>query len=360
MKYVPFSIFKILFPHDPTLFHFMKKLILLLVFAVVFSAQAQKSDLTTLFRNEEPLEIKLKFSVKEVKKITVDTIYTASVMHFKTGDKWDSIPVEIRARGNFRRANCYFPPLRVKIKKDAAKGTVFEGNRSLKLVLPCKSAKDGNLVLREYVCYKMYEPVTKYIFHTRRVNIDFTDVSTKKMQHVPVVGFFIEDDDLVAKRFNAKVIETQMSPMRLQDSASLRHDFFQFLIANTDWSTAFMHNAKVIQMNDAKNTYVPLTYDFDMSGVVNAPYAQVNETLGIASVTERLYRGFCRQPQLMEAIRQEYLSNEGKIVGALKGHESLFEPKEFNGMHAFVKDFFEILRSNDRFKTNVLEKCRTK
>ena len=344
-----------------------KFFVLILILTAGLSAHAQKSDLTTLFSSEDPLEIKLKFSVKEVKKITVDTIYTASVMHFKTGDKWDSIPVEIRARGNFRRANCYFPPLRVKIKKDAAKGTVFEGNRSLKLVLPCKSAKDGNLVMREYVCYKMYEPVTKYIFHTRRVNIDFTDVSSKKMQHVPVVGFFIEDDDLVAKRFNAKVIEQQLSPMRLQDTASVRHDYFQFLIANTDWSTAFMHNAKVIQFADTKGgaAYIPLTYDFDMSGVVNAPYAQVNETLGIASVTERLYRGFCRPIQsaggksdLMESVRQEYLSKEGRIIGELKRHESLFEAKEFAGMNAFVKDFFDILKSDTRFKASVMDKCR--
>jgi len=333
--------------------------VMLLALVLSLPALAQKSDLTTLFSSEQPLDIKLKFSVKEVKKITVDTIYTASVLSFKTGDKWDSIPVEIRARGNFRRANCYFPPLRIKIKKDVAKGTVFEGNRSLKLVLPCKSAKDNNLVMREYVCYKMYEPVTKYIFHTRRVNIDFTDVSTKKMSHVPVAGFFIEDDDLIAKRFNAKVIETQLSPMRLQDTASVRHDFFQFLIANTDFSTAFMHNAKVIQVTDSK-VYLPLTYDFDMSGVVNAPYAQVNETLGIASVTERLYRGFCRTPQIMETVRQEYLANEGKIMGEIKRHESLFEPKELAGMTAFVKDFFDILRSPEKFKANVTDKCRTK
>ena len=336
-------------------------LLLILVMALPSLILAQKSDKTILFSSDAPLDIRLRFNVKDVKKITVDTIYTASVMHFKSGDKWDSIPVDIRARGNFRRANCYFPPLRIKIKKDAAKGTVFEGNRSLKLVLPCKSEKDGNLVLREYVCYKMYEPVTKYIFNTRRAAIDFTDVSNKKKAHLPVVGFFIEDDDLVAKRHNSKVIETQMSPMRLQDTASVRHDYFQFMIANTDWSTAFMHNAKVIQVSDSKAPYyVPLTYDFDMSGVVNAPYAQVNETLGIASVTERLYRGFCRAPGVMDAVRKEYLANEGKIMGELKRHESLFEPKEFTGMNNFVKDFFEILRSDTRFKTEVTDKCRTK
>lgn len=336
-------------------------LISILMMAMPSLISAQKSDKTVLFSSEAPLDIRLRFNVKEVKKITIDTIYTASVMHFKTGDKWDSIPVDIRARGNFRRANCYFPPLRIKIKKDAAKGTVFEGNRSLKLVLPCKSEKDGNLVLREYVCYKMYEPVTKYIFNTRRASIDFTDVSNKKKAHLPVVGFFIEDDDLVAKRHNSKVIETQMSPMRLQDTASVRHDYFQFMIANTDWSTAFMHNAKVIQVSDAKTPYyVPLTYDFDMSGFVDAPYAQVNETLGIATVKDRLYRGFCRAEPVMQAVRKEYQAKESAIMGELKRHENIFEPKEFVALNNFLKDFFDIMRTDSRFTTEVMGKCRTK
>ena len=116
-------------------------LVLLLSLGVIPSI-AQKKDLTRLFSTETPLEIKLRFSVKDVKKITNDTIYTASVLHYKDGDKWDSLKVSIRARGNYRRANCYFPPLRVKISKEDAKKTVFEGNRSLKLVLPCKSSKE--------------------------------------------------------------------------------------------------------------------------------------------------------------------------------------------------------------------------
>ena len=334
-------------------------ILIILIFAS-FCSYGQKSGLTPLFSEEKPIDIKLRFSVKDVKGIKSDTIYTASMMQFKNAaGQWDSIKIGMRARGNFRRANCYFPPLRLKIKKDDAKGTVFEGNKSLKLVLPCKSAKEGNLVFREYVCYQMFEPVTKYIFNTRLVNIDFTDVSNKKVSHVSVPGFFIEDDDLVADRHNGDVVERNIHPMALADSASVRHDIFQYMIGNTDWSTAFGHNAKLIQLKSNKKL-IPLTYDFDMAGFVDAPYAEVNETLGISSVKERLFRGFCRPEPLMQAIRQEYIANEKAILKAIENNQSLFDPKEYAGMNKFMADFFSTLKDNAKFKSDIIDVCRTK
>jgi hypothetical protein len=337
----------------------MRYLFFLILLISEINTFGQHAERTALFREEAPLDIRLKFSVKQVKGITVDSIYTATFIQYKNGAGWDSVAADIRARGNFRRANCYFPPLRIKIKKENARGTVFEGNRSLKLVMPCKSAKDGNLILREYLCYKMYEPITKYTFNTRLVNIDFTDNSNKKMSHIPVAGFFIEDDDQVASRHHGEVVERKLHPLAMEDSASLRHDFFQFMIANTDWSTAFMHNAKLIQFTESKK-YIPLTYDFDMSGFVDAPYAEANETLGITSVRERLYRGFCRNPEIVQAIRKEFQQKQDVIMAPLKSYQSGFEPKEYAGMIKYMDDFFAILNNDAKFKLLVTDKCRTK
>jgi hypothetical protein len=40
-------------------------------------------------------------SLKAIKKETVDTIYLASTLYYKNGEKtsWDSIPMKVRARG---------------------------------------------------------------------------------------------------------------------------------------------------------------------------------------------------------------------------------------------------------------------
>ena len=334
-----------------------------LLFALVFIPgllHGQKMDVTKLFLDEAPLDIKLSIAIKEVKAITNDTIYTPYVMHYKNGSGWDSIKIEVRARGNFRRKECYYPPLRVKIKKDDAKGTIFEGNKSLKLVLPCKQVKENSLIMKEYLCYQIYEPISKYTFNTRLANIEFTDNNNKKIKNVPILGFFIEDDDLVAKRHKGKVVEDlKLHPLSLQDSNSVRHDMFQYMVANTDWSTTFLHNAKVIQLEESKK-YIPLAYDFDMGGLVNAPYATVNPDLGIANVRERLYRGFCRTPELLQAVRKEYIGKEKDITEVINRYEGSFDPKEFASVKKYMEEFFTTLKSDSKFKYSILEKCRTK
>lgn len=336
--------------------HFRLILMLILIPGFLFS---QKKEVAALFLDEKPLDIRLSIAIKEVKAIESDTVYTNYMMHYKNGDQWDSIKIQVRARGNFRRKECYYPPLRVKMKKDDAKGTVFEGSRSLKLVLPCKQVKENSLIMKEYLCYQMYEPISQYTFNTRLANIVFTDLNNKKVNKVNFMGFFIEDDDVVAKRHKGKVVEDlKLHPKALQDSNSVRHDMFQFMVANTDWSTTFLHNAKVIQLNESKK-YIPLAYDFDMSGFVNAPYASPNETLGIASVRDRLYRGFCRSNEVMQAIRIEYLEKEPAINDILKSYESSFEPKEFASMKKYMADFFEIYKNDAKFKANIVDKCRT-
>jgi hypothetical protein len=267
--------------------------------------------------------------------------------------------VEVRARGEFRRKECYYPPLRLKMKKKDSKGTLFEGNKSLKLVMPCRQVKDDGLILREFMCYKMFEAVSEYTFETRLLNIQFTDENSKKVVDVQFKGFFIEDDDVVAKRHDGKVSEVNLHPKALEDKNALRHDMFQYMIANTDWSTTFQHNAKLIQLTESKK-YIPLTYDFDMSGFVDAPYAVADATLGISSVRERLYRGFCRDEAVTQEVRQEYVSQEAAIMAAAKQYESLFPAKEFAGIEKYLAEFFDTFKDDAKFKRDIIDKCRTK
>ena len=110
-----------------------------------------------------------------MKKKTTDSTYIETDLNFFQEDKWNTIHVSLRARGNFRRAKCYFPPIKMKIKKSQTKNTVFNGNKSLKLVLPCKIENENNdNILQEYIAYKIYEIISPYHFKTRRVDVDFT------------------------------------------------------------------------------------------------------------------------------------------------------------------------------------------
>lgn len=336
-----------------------KNLLIVLLSVFTFLAFAQREEVTPLFQKDTPFEAKLGFSIKEVKKITNDTIYTPSVLHYKNeSGTWDSIKIDLRARGNFRRANCFFPPIRIKMKKKDSDGTMFAGNKNLKLVLPCQNAKTaGDLILKEFVCYKLYEPITPYHFKTRLINLTLTDLSGKNPKSYPVIAFLIEDDDLVAKRYNGEITEIQLHPLRLHDTVSTIHDFFEYMIANTDWSSVAQHNIKVMQL--ASKDYIPLTYDFDMSGLVSAPYATVSEQLQISSVRERVYRGFCRPEPLFEYVRQEFIKLEPKIMKAASSVESQMNPKDVAGIQKYLGEFFNTLKSDKSFKDDILSKCRT-
>lgn len=335
-------------------------LLLIMIMGITLCVNAQQKDLTPLFQKESPVDMRMSFSIKDVKKITNDTVYTPSVLHYKNQNGgWDSLQIDIRARGNFRRANCFYPPIRIKIKKKESEGTLFAGNKSLKLVLPCQTAKTADdLIMNEYLCYQLYEPITEYYFNTRLVNLTLTDGTGKKAKVYQVKAFLIEDDDLVAKRFNAEVTEVQLHPLRLQDTASTIHDFFEYMIANTDWSSVAMHNIKVLQL--ASKDYIPLTYDFDMSGLVNAPYAQVSELLAISSVRERVYRGFCRSDQLFDYVRKEFLKKESEIMGVIDKNAPLMNPKDIQGIKKYIGEFFTTLKNDKSYNDQILSKCRAK
>jgi hypothetical protein len=332
---------------------------LLLTCQLPIAGFGQSPSLTPLFQEEKPLTIRLKVSLKSIRKDTDDSTYIASTLYYKDGEKtsWDSISMRIRARGNFRRENCYFVPMRIKMKKGDSKGTVFAGNKSLKLVLPCNTAKTADaLIMKEYMCYQVYEPVTPYIFNTRLLKITLEDVDKKKTHEM--LGFFIEDDDIVADRFHAKAIDsTKVHPLTLHDTTTVRHDLFEYWISNTDWSSVYYHNMKLIK---TEKSYIPIPYDFDMSGFVNAPYAKGSAELGTTDSRTRVYRGFCRPEPLVQHVRKEYIALEPKMNDIIGQYQSYFDPKEFTSIKKYSDEFFTILKSDQKFKENILQRCRTK
>jgi len=103
----------------------------------------------------------MSYSQKDLRKLTNDSIYMDNMLVYDAGEgNWRQIDVKIRVRGNYRLKNCYYPPVKLKIKKSDAQGTLFEGNKKLKLVMPCQMQKSNNdLVLKEYLAYKFFEVI---------------------------------------------------------------------------------------------------------------------------------------------------------------------------------------------------------
>ncbi len=324
----------------------------------------KKAPVTKLFMNTAILPIKVAYSNKDLERKTNDSTYIDSEMGYQDEDgTWKNLAVQLRARGLFRRENCYFPPVKVKIKKSIAKGTLFEGNKRLKLVLPCLQQKEANdNVVKEYMGYKLYEIISPYHFKTRMVDVDFAESRGKNVKNHQLKGILIEDDDLVADRFNGKVMERSVHPLQQDDKTSVQNAFFQFMIGNTDFSTAFQHNQKLLFID--KST-ITLPYDFDMSGLVDASYAMVSgtedQTMGITSVTQRVYRGFKRDMSVINAVRQEYLDHKAEMMEAIDALKPSFDdPDDFSEAKAYISSFFDVIADNNKFKSEIVDRLRTK
>mgnify|MGYP001356562008 CR=1 FL=1 len=334
-------------------------MIILLISFVGFSQKAMKSD--ALFSDQTPLEIKLGYSNKDMNRKTNDSTFIDTTLEFLQDEKWSSLQVNLRARGNFRRNECYFPPIKMKIKKDQYQGTIFDGNKTMKLVLPCKLESENNdNILQEYIAYKIYERISPFHFKTRRVNIDFSEPKGKKIKKFALKGFLIEDDKRVAKRHEGKVFERYVHPMGMDHLTSVHNAFFQYLLGNTDFSVAYQHNGKLMY-SEADKKIIPLPYDFDMTGWVNPSYATVNTTLGIKSVQDRKYRGFKREQKYFDQVRKEFLDKKASLIEMVASFESEFtDPKEYKNMFDFMNDFYEVMEDDNKFKKSIVDESRTK
>lgn len=326
--------------------------ILLILFSSSFAQNV------ALFQNKEPIDLRATGSIKSIKKKSNDSTLVAGKFEYKQDSLWITLPVQARVRGNFRLKNCYFPPLKLKFKKKDVKGSLFEGNKSLKLVMPCKTSSDKNeLIRREYLCYQFYQLVSPFYFRTRLANFEFTEISRRKPRTYKLLTFFVEDNSMVANRSNGKVTEAKgVNPATFDEMQSIRNDYFQYMIGNADWSAVYQHNSNTLIV---KGKYIPLSYDFDMSGFVNAPYAHTNPpTLGTGDPRERVYRGFCKSKSAMQDIRKEFLEKEGAVLTIIDQHSTSFSKFEMSEMKDYLGGFFTILKDDYAFERSILEGCR--
>lgn len=336
----------------------MKKGYRLTLILLIFFSRSFAQDVL-LFQTQEPLSIRATGSIKSIKKKSNDSTLVTGKFAYQQDTTWITVPVKSRVRGNFRLKNCYFPPLKIKFNKKEVASTVFAGNKSLKLVLPCRTASNKNeLIRREYLCYRFYQTLSPYYFNTRLTNLELKETSRKKTRTYNVLAFFVEDNSLAAARNGAVVTKAKgINPAAFDEMQSIRNDYFQYMIGNADWSAVYQHNSNTLFVN---GKFIPLSYDFDMSGFVNADYAHANPpSLGTGDPRERVYRGFCKSEGAMQKIRNEYLAKEKAIYAIVDEHQNHFEKHEVKDMHQYLDQFFEVLKNDNQFRQSILQGCRT-
>jgi hypothetical protein len=261
--------------------------------AVLTDAKNVTKKTASLFSDNTVLSITLRGDIRRLMNDRDDDPQNHKVqVVYKTVNNTDlSLSTSVKTRGHFRKKaeNCEYPPLLINFSKgEALNASLFKDYNKCKLVMPCQG---DEYVVREWLVYRIYNLVTPKSFQARLVEIQLDDPKSKKNPK-PFYGILLEDDKKMAKRNNTISIEKKLRPEHTEPDAFLKMAVFEYLIGNTDWSVQFMQNIKFIA-RDSISRVTTVPYDFDHSGLVNAPYAYPAEELMMRNVEERRYRGYC-------------------------------------------------------------------
>lgn len=302
---------------------------------------------TPLFASDDPIAIQITADFKSIFKDrdTTEQKWYPGTLVWKAGTDSGSTQVELTTRGHFRlkSSTCSFPGLRVKFPKDSTKpsplkGTIFEKQGNLKLATHCRSgnARYEQVTHQEFLVYRAFNAITDSSFRVRFANATYVDPAEKGPIQEP--SFFIEDDGDLADRMGVKKFDHQGATFDdLDGNTGVLMAVFFYFVGNTDWSLPYLHNIKLFMWN---GKYIAIPYDFDWSGVVDAPYARPDARLPIKSVRERLFRGPCFPREAIDAAVKRIVDAKEKIYERYRAQAGL-DPKILKESLQYYDDFFK-------------------
>ncbi len=274
------------------------------------------------------------------------------------------LELEIRTRGRYRLKEniCPFAPLRLNFKKSQTEGSLFAGQDKLKLVTHCKDNSERYLqaLLREYLAYRILNQLTDISFRVRLLKITYADMDEHWPQQT-THGFVIEHEDRLARRAGLEPLEVErIGESALQPGHLNLVSVFHFLIGNTDFSPVAgskencCHNHALLGRDGGLAYSVP--YDFDQAGMVNAPHATANPRFKLLSVRQRLYRGRCRNNEILDDTLEKYRQQRGAIL-QLSNEEIGLTNFTRKKLQKYIEQFYEIIDAPKKVNRLLVKKC---
>ncbi len=295
-----------------------------------------------LFGSEEVLNLTLTSDFKTFRRTRFKDIYLPADMTCQVSDSFQvSHPVRLKARGIYRKENCSMPPMWLNIRYSGIETRELSGVRRMKMVTLCRSGDQySNFLLREYLVYKIYNLLTPYSYRVRLINLKLVDTGKHDRESV-AWAFLIEPDEMMAERLHAKEIKSDVLAMRTVNQEAMdRLAMFQYMIGNPDYSVTGRHNLRLLAtQTSGSEGIIPVPYDFDFTGIVNAIYATPNEKLPIGSVKERYFVGPCREKTSYERAIGALEMVRDEIEATIWAFDFLDEEDRFD-MIGYIESFF--------------------
>ena len=271
------------------------------------------------------------------------------------------LDLQIRARGKFRHANCDFPPLYLNFKRSQVADTLFEGQNRLKMVVHCKdSARYQQALLKEYLAYRMFNSLTEQGFRVRLLDVTYVDSEDRRPRMVRY-AFLLEHVNRLGERLGRQKLNAFPDNVQALQADYLNlTSVFQYLLGNTDFSPILgsqdecCHNYELFGKEGAPLLAIP--YDFDMSGFVNTPYARPEHGLGIDSVKQRLYQGFCENNGHVEASISEFLQARETLYALAANFEEM-APSVRGLVADYMDEFYRTISDPQAVQREIIDRC---
>jgi hypothetical protein len=322
-------------------------------------AKPKKKRVTTFFDTDEPLQVTLVTNIKRIRGDKSDKApWRAAAWGYVRPDSSKvEIPIKARTRGIWRLKNCDFPPLRLDFPNKEPQGTPFDGLNKPKLVSYCKNDDEyEQYLLQELQLYRIYNLLTPMSHRARLLHLTYADSASGKPLTTRYAIMLEEPEEMAARFEGAMIKQKGARAGDLEPKHALLVGLYSYFIANTDFSVAGLHNFELLARGDG--TVIPVAYDFDFAGAVNARYATVDPSLSVTRVRDRLYRGYCASPEEYAETFALFNAKKDAIYGLYKDRiGQLMKPKIVEETLKFYDEFYKTINNPRLAKRQILDAC---
>ena len=297
-----------------------------------------------LFGESDPMHITLTFNIRKYQREKHKGEYMPVHFRYQLNDSlYLEKEMRLKARGMFRRNHCSLAPFWLNIKTSDLRTGELEDIDRIKIVTHCKGSQAyEEYVLKEYLCYRIYNIISPVSFRVRLVRMTYVDTG-RKNKTTEGWAFMIEPQEMLARRLDAVEIKRDdLSTSLLRNWEMDILAVFQYMIGNVDYSIYGSQNIKFLGLPGYGSAgYSPVPYDFDYTGLVDTYYAIPSELTGINSVKDRHFLGPCREESSYEAAIEHVHQLREEIIQMIHDFEYL-DQKYKSKVIGYLEEFFEL------------------
>lgn len=303
----------------------------------------QNPGIFEYLNGKEGDKLVLKTDITGLKARKSERSYQHAILRTASGRKWD---IAVRTCGQYRLKKAATPPLKLKFWQNDLQAQGLDTFENVKIILPFYNDNTGEeLLIREYLAYQMFALIDENAVCARLVPLELRDAGLGIGKKQRSYALLLEDETETAYRLGSIATERPGIPMdSLEQYQAALTVLFQYMIGNTDWSFRLVRNVRLFEP-EGGGPILSMPFDFDFSGLVNAPYATPAPETGLKTVRDRLLMDDGIDPRALEMAATTLLECKSDILAVCR--TPLLSQAASDDMVAYLEQFFSALETGN-------------